>query len=357
MFRSMYISTTSLLQNQKILDVTSNNLANANTNGFKKDVVISEAFPELLLKKINDNVDMDNHERFTGVKFNQEDAICNAKINSGYFKVNTSAGNGYAREINFTVDEQGYLRTFSRNSKGTINTNGKSYILGRKGRLKVNRDNFTIDKFGNLFSDGQKIDNLITFPSYDVIGTTSGGVRFSNIATNFSQGELYPTGNKMDFGLKGEGFFKVQTPGGVKYTRDGSFSLNNRGEIITSEGYFVLGQYGSIIPEGDEFYINEAGEIIKDGQVIDKLDIVNVENKEQLRKCGDNLYEVAEGMEAKEIDFEGTVNRGFLEKSNINSIKEMINIINTMKNFETNQKVIRSLDEMLSKAANDIGRV
>lgn len=358
MFRSIYISTTSLLQNQKKIDVTSNNLANANTNGYKKDVVITEAFPEILLSKINDKFDMDNHEKFKGVKYQKdEDFICTASINSGYFKVKTDAGNGYAREIKFTVDKEGYLRTFSRNSDNSLNTNGKSYILGRKGPIIVNKENFDIDKMGNIYSDGQKIDNIVTFPSFDVIGTTSGGVRLSNIATDFSQGELYNTGNSLDFGIKGKGFFKIQTPQGVRYTRDGSFSLNNLGEIITSEGYFVLGQYGSIIPEGDSFLINENGEIIKDGEVIDKLDIVNVKNVEHLRKCGDSLYKIEEGMEAEEIPFEGNVLRGYLEHSNISSIREMVNVINVMRNYESNQKVIKSLDEMLSKAANEIGRV
>lgn len=358
MFRSMYISTTSLLQNQKRLDVASNNLANVNTRGFKKDIVISESFPELLLKKINDKNDLDNQETFKGVNFNKgENDIYTASINSGYFKVKTVAGKGYSRDLKFTVDGEGFLRTFSRNNAGALNTTGTSYVLGKNGKIKVNKENFNIDEKGNVFSDGQKVDNMVMFPSPDVIGTTSQGVRLSNISTDFSQGELYTTGNKLDFGIKGDGFFKIQTDEGIRYTRDGSFSLNNRGELITSEGNFVLGQYGSIIPEGDKFEVDEYGQIVKDGEVIDKIDVVNIENKEDLRKIGDSLYKIDDNVTANETEFKGNVHRGFLENSNINTVREMVDVINIMRNYETNQKVIKSLDEMLSKAANEIGRV
>lgn len=356
MNNSLYIAATSLMQNQKKMDVVSNNLANINTTGYKKDLVISESFPEVLLSKINDTIDYDNHRPFEGVKVETDGEIYKLSINSGYFKVKTPAGIGYTRELQFTIDENGYLRTSHRNSNGNIETVGENYVLGKNGPIIVEGNDIQIDDKGNVISNGQTLDNLIVFPPPNVIGTTSAGVRLDRIATNFTQGNLIETGNSLDFALKGEGFFKIHTNQGIMYTRDGSFTLNDNGELITTEGHFVLGQYGSIIADGNDFTINENGEIIRDGEVVDRLDIVQVINNEHLRKQGNNLYAIEEGIEPEEILFEGQVLQGYLENSNVDTIKEMVNMISLLRSYEASQKIIKSQDELLEKAANEIGR-
>jgi len=357
MNNGLYISTTSLLLNQKRMEVISNNLANGNTTGFKKDIVLAESFPEVLLSKINGGIDMDNHGPFKGVKVEQNGDVFTLSIDSGYFKVKTPAGVSHSRDLRFTIDQDGYLKTLYKNTNDAIKTDGENYVLGKQGPIRVEDRNIEIDKNGNLLSNGQIVDNLITFTPLHVIGTTSGGVRLDKIVTDFTQGSLMETGNNLDFALKGDGLFKVQTNQGPMYTRDGSFSLNEYGELITTEGHLVLGQYGSIALTGENFTINNSGEIIQNGNVVDRLDIVNVNNKEYLRKQGDNLYKLLDGVEAEEVPFNGQVLRGYLENSNIDTIKEMVNMITLMRNYETSQKMIKSQDELLEKAVTEIGRV
>ena len=87
------------------------------------------------------------------------------------------------------------------------------------------------------------------------------------------------------------------------------------------------------------------------------LDIVDLDNKEYLRKVGNNLYQMAEGEDGEEIPFDGEVLQGYLEESNVDSIREMVEMITLLRNFEAGQKAIRVQDEMLEKSSNEIGRV
>ncbi|WP_352419433.1 flagellar hook-basal body protein [Proteiniborus sp.] len=357
MNNSMYIAASALLQNQKNIDVISNNLANANTTGFKKDIAISESFPEVLLSKINDRVDMDNHRAFSGVNVERDEDSYTLSINAGYFKVNTPAGISHSRSIRFTVDDNGYLKTYYKNLNDELKTDGENYVLGKNGPIRVEDRNIEIDNRGNVISGGQIVDNLITFPPFNVIGTTSGGVRFDKIATDYTAGIITETGNKLDFALQGDGFFKVQTPNGVAYTRDGSFTLDANGELVTNEGHAVLGQNGPIVLGQESFEVNEYGDIIIEGQVEYNLDIVKIDNKEYLRKQGDNLYTTVDNVDAQEARFDGQVLAGYLETSNVNTIKEMVNMITAQRSYESNQKVIQAQDQLLDKVVNELGRV
>jgi flagellar basal-body rod protein FlgG len=357
MYNGIYISATSLILNQKRMEILSNNLANVNTTGYKKDLVLSESFPEILLKKINDKADMDNFKPFKGIEVEREGDVFKLNIESGYFKVMTPAGVGHTKTLQFTIDEEGYLKTFYRDKDGDIKTDGKDYVLGKNGRIMVENGDIEIDANGNVISNGKVIDNIVVLPNPSIIGTGSAGVRLDRVAINYSQGNLIETGNSLDFALKGDGFFKIHTDKGVMYTRDGSFTLNDNGELITKDGHFVLGQYGSIIVDGRDFTINENGEIVKDGEIIDKLDIVRISNEEYLRKQGNNLYKMVDEVEPEEQSFDGQVLRGYLENSNVDTIKEMTNMITLLRNYEASQRVLKSQDELIGKAVNEIGKV
>lgn len=357
MNNSMYIAASALLNNQKNIDVITNNLANVNTNGFKRDLSISESFPEVLLSKINDRTDLDNHRAFTGVNIERQGEEFKLSINSGYFRVSTPAGVGHSRSLKFIVDEDGYLKTDYRNINGELKTDGENYVLGQNGPIRVEDENIEIDNSGNVIVNGEIVDNLIMFPPLNVIGTTSTGVRFDRIAVDYTQGTLLETGNKLDFALKGNGFFKVETPNGLAYTRDGSFTLNEYGELVTKEGYAVLGQNGAIVLGKDDFQIDSNGDIIIEGIVEDRLDIVALENSEMLRKQGNNLYTILENIEPEEVEFDGQVLTGYLESSNVNTIQEMVNLITAQRSYETSQKIIQTQDELLGKVVNELGRL
>ncbi len=357
MNNSMYIAASALQLNQKTIDVISNNLANTNTTGFKKDIVISESFPEVLLSKINDRVDLDNHRPFRGVNVERNGEIFSLTIDSGYFKVNTPAGIGHSRSLKFIIDDNGYLKTFYKNTSDELKADGENYVLGNNGPIRVEDRNIEIDNRGNVISGGQIIDNLITFPPFSVIGTTSGGVRFDKIAVDYTSGIVTETGSKLDFALQGDGFFKVQTPNGIAYTRDGSFTLNTNGQLVTKEGYIVLGQNGPIELGQNSFEVYENGDIIIEGQVENRLDIVNIDNKEYLRKQGNNLYTILDNIQPEETLFNGVLLSGYLETSNVNTIKEMVSMITAQRSYESNQKVIQAQDQLLDKVVNELGRV
>ncbi len=360
MLNSMYIATTAMKLNQKTMDVTSNNLANVNTTGFKKDIPVVESFPEVLLAKINEKPDMDMQKPFTGVKVeNPEDDVYSLSINTGFFRVITPGGTSHNKDLEFTVDKDGYLKTFYRDVDGNKQVNDENYVIGRdKKPIRAEGGNIAINPNGNVTSNGQVVGNLLFFPGPEVIGTTNAGVKLDKIVTDFSDGGIIDTGNKLDFAIRGPGFFKVQDQEGKQYyTRDGSFTTDQTGTLMTKDGKAVLGENGPIVLGGTDISVSEDGTISFDGQVAGKLNIVVVANKDDLRKTGDNLYVAVENGEIQEEPFTGQIINEYIESSNVDIIKEMVSMITGFRNYESNQKVINTQDELLGKVVNDLGKV
>lgn len=348
MNRGLYIGASSLLANQRRMEVLANNLANVNTTGYKKDISLTESFPEQLLMKIRagrPNIRFEDENEFT---YEANGDIHVARTNNGYFVVRTPRGNSYLKEIRFTIDEEGYLRTFYRDGREDLNTDHENYIL---------------DQNGNPLQAGAAglealLQNSIQYPPSRVIGTISAGVNFQKIVTDFTQGEIVESGGVFDLALKGSGFFRVlDQEGNIYYTRDGSFTLNEAGILVTSSGHFVQGLRGNISIGQGEVVIDRNGQVIVNGNVVDTLNIVDLENREFLRKVGEGLYIMAQGVEAEEIPYEGEVLQGHLESSNVNAINEMVEMISLLREFEMGQRLIRMQDEMLEKAVNEIGRI
>ncbi|KAB3539691.1 flagellar hook-basal body protein [Alkaliphilus pronyensis] len=357
MLRGLYTAVSAMQTTEKKMDVTANNMANVNTTSYKKDVVITESFPDVLLQKINGKI---SPEHFTNkpMVIEQQGDGYQLKTESGYFTVKTELGNSYNSEIRLAVDKSGYLRTFSLDPNGNIDTSNGNLVLNSAGQqIFVGEDPFQITENGQVVVNGQSVGSIINRGYNNTIGTINGGLRLNHIEVNFSQGTLQETGNNLDIALKGTGFFKVFTPDGEMFTRSGSFTLNDNGEIITPEGYFLAGQWGSILADGQDFQLTEKGEIIVNNEVVDQIEIIDIENTKSLRKHGLGFYYPEEGTEIEEREFTGEVLQGFLEASNIDPIREMIEMINTYRAYESNQKVISSYDEILKKATNEIGRI
>jgi flagellar basal-body rod protein FlgG len=177
------------------------------------------------------------------------------------------------------------------------------------------------------------------------------------LSVDFSQGDLKNTGNTLDLALADEGFFKVQTPAGTRYTRNGNFVLNNESILVTQKGDRVLGEGGEIVIEGGNVVVNRQGEVFVDGEMIDKLSVVNFESLDKLTKEEGSLFKHPDGGSA-EIPAENVaVEQGALEGPNVVIVKEMTNMIETQRTYEAYQKVIQSLDESDAKAINELGQV
>ncbi len=175
--------------------------------------------------------------------------------------------------------------------------------------------------------------------------------------TDFSAGPLKHTGNPLDLALEGDGFFCIKTEQGTQYTRNGNFSLDQDGTLVTMDGLSVLGEGGPINIEGNTFTVDIKGNISVDGSQIDTIKIVGFQNPDALKKTGNSLFAIADknAVESK-VEFTG-VSQGFIELSNVNAIRMMTEMIEVLRGYESYQKAIKTADEANAKAINDVGRV
>lgn len=249
MIRGLYTAASSMDVLEKKTNIRSNNLANANTNGFKKSEAITASFPKMLLNKIDAN------------KADQE------------------------------------------------------------------------------------------------IGELETGAYLERSFKDMSQGDFKRTDNALDFAIEGSGFFVIDTETGEKYSRDGNFSINADSELVTQSGNPVLDNNGNpiqLIPDQD-FRVSADGQItFNNGLQGAQIALVDFENEANLAQVGDNLY-TNQG-EAEPEPSQAGIAQGYLEGSNVKIVEEMAKMIKTTRHYESNQKVISSIDESLNKVINEVGR-
>lgn len=178
----------------------------------------------------------------------------------------------------------------------------------------------------------------------------------SSSVTHSSQGSLKETGNPFDMALddNGRGFFTIQTPEGIKFTRAGSFRLSTSGYLVTNDGSFVLGHRGPMKLNGSNFQVSNEGVVSVDGKPVDRLLVTVFDDTKQLKRAGDSNF-VAEGGVRATTDFQ--LKQGYVEQANVNSINEMVDMMMVMRNYEANQKVLQAHDQRLQKTVNELGRV
>jgi flagellar basal-body rod protein FlgG len=190
-----------------------------------------------------------------------------------------------------------------------------------------------------------------------MIGTMGTGALVSEISVDYSQGAVQETGNPDDIYLNGPGFFAVNAPapgdpGRICYTRNGQFKVDGEGYLALN-GYRVLGEAGEIQVGDAGFTVLPDGTVEAGGAQVDKLRLVEFTGVNGLRKEGDGFYTDSQGTGGQAAFT--TVKQGFLERSNVNVIDEMSGLLSVMRTYETNQKLIQSHDELLSKAVNQVG--
>ncbi len=173
--------------------------------------------------------------------------------------------------------------------------------------------------------------------------------------TDFSAGSLKHTGNPLDLALEGDGFFCIKTEQGTQYTRNGNFSLDQDGMLVTMDGLSVMGDGGPINIAGDTFTVDVKGNISVDGNAVDTIKIVEFQKQDALKKTGNSMFAIADN-NAVESRVENTgVSQGFIELSNVNAIRMMTEMIEVLRGYESYQKAIKTADEANAKAINDVG--
>jgi flagellar basal-body rod protein FlgG len=174
--------------------------------------------------------------------------------------------------------------------------------------------------------------------------------------TAFQQGSIQKTGNPLDMAIEGEGFFKVKTPLGIRYTRAGSFIVNREKVLTNADGFPVLGKQGEIMVSGQNIAIERNGTVKADGGEIGQIALVTFPDLDVLKKEGHTLY--SSDLPEKETEVQDPlIHQGSLELSNANAMEEMVNFIDAMRTFESCLKIIQSQDEMDGKAVNELGRI
>jgi flagellar basal-body rod protein FlgF len=172
-----------------------------------------------------------------------------------------------------------------------------------------------------------------------VVGTQSTAVQVDTIQTDFTPKPSRDTGEPLDFAITGEGFFSVQTAQGVRYTRNGQFTVSPQGLLVTASGDPVLGRGGRTLQVGADGRVDPLA-----------LDLVTLTGA---RKEGDNLVVGTPGGGPAGSQ----VRAGALETSGADAARSMVDMIASLRSFEAGQRVITTIDETLAKAANTVGTV
>jgi flagellar basal-body rod protein FlgG len=189
-------------------------------------------------------------------------------------------------------------------------------------------DRSTQKSFGDML-----LSNSVTGQTVGPLGL---GSRIDTVTTDVTAAPARETGEPLDFAVIGDGWFGVQTPQGTRYTRNGQFGLSAQGTLVDSLGNQVMGKGGGPVRVG----ANGRPDPLQ-------LGVFNVTNP---RKIGDSYVTGAGGGAAT-----GTVRQGALEGSNADPSRSMVDMIASFRAFESGQRVIRTIDETLAKAANNVG--
>lgn len=188
------------------------------------------------------------------------------------------------------------------------------------------------------------------------VGSLGLGSYTAEIATDHAQGAMTVTGNPFDLAVSGEGYFAVQTPEGVRYTRDGSFYRQANGALVTARGQAVLNAQDRpiILPDSPNITIGAKGEIMDGRNSIDTLQFVQFDDRRAVLKQGDNLYRPQEGAVPQAAT--GDIQQGMLERSNVNIASEMVSLINNYRIYEAGSRALVTQDAMTDKTVNEVGR-
>ncbi len=298
----------------------------------------------------------------------------------------------FAQEVSFAMDSQwpllsGALAQEKRlevisNNLANVNTNG------------FKRDMPIFGAETPIAPDPLKTAPVQPTPAFGVL---------DEVFTDFAPAPLRETGEPLDLAIDGDGFFAVRTADGIRYTRDGSFTLNQDGEIVTKQGYRLLSGTDPLVmpPGGGIIRVDMEGKVfvqpieaarapnepgapsIARGTSpieVGTIFLSHFSDLNRLKKIGDTLYEAVdmepetilpEGRKVEgpgpmqfSLDYPepspfavGRIRQGALEMSNVNPVNEMVSMINVLRSYEAAQKALQTSDEVAGRAANDVGRL
>lgn len=299
MWRGLYTAATGMITETQRTDVISNNLANAATTGYKRDYTVHREFENMLIKRVYDKAD-------------------------GGSVGMTAEGFNILGDLGTSSDDVTRIKGFSVNSNNN-----------------------------------------------DGIGQLGLGDYVTEIAVDHAQGPFQTTGNTFDLAISGQGLFAIQTPNGVRYTRNGAFFRNQDGVLQDIRGYNLLDTNGNAItiPQNignERIVVTGNGTIFAADQAnqqqrqLAQIQLVQFNNRRAIQKQGDNLFYAVpdnNGNVAQPQQATGQIVQGMLEKSNVQIVNAMVELIHNQRMYEAGAKAVTTQDTMLESSVNQVGRL
>jgi flagellar basal-body rod protein FlgG len=194
---------------------------------------------------------------------------------------------------------------------------------------------------------------------HPVLDTMSGGLFETPVYTDFRQGSIVPSNNTFDLAVDGDGFFALQTPDGLRYTRDGRMIMGRGGSLVhAASGAAVLDAEGQTIlldPSSTEpTKIDATGRIRQGRAVVGRVGLVDFADKQQLDKTGENLYDAGG---AKPTVATGQIRQHAYEASGIQPVESLVQMIDATRAYEMNARLITMQDDSLGQTVNELGRI
>lgn len=188
------------------------------------------------------------------------------------------------------------------------------------------------------------------------IGAVGFGPAIATVDNDLNQGTLVETGWELDVALQGDGFFAVQTPEGVRFTRAGDFRRSPDGLLVTAEGHPVLGVNGVLRIADERVAISSSGEVVAGDRTIGRLRLAAFANPEFLERSVGGTFAPTDAAGAEQAASSAIVLQGFLENANVDAAAATVEMMAAFRAFEANQQAIRIQDETLRLAANELAR-
>jgi len=246
--------------------------------------------------------------------------------------------------------------------KGIYSAVSAMIASANKQALNVhNTANLDTPGFKEVFTTMQEFEKTDVYPnaanngngSSESIGQLGLGVMTTETRSKFSDGALQATNHPFDFALQGDGFFRIRTASGERFTRDGRFIRDANENLITVDGNSVLDSNGNPIqiPDG-EISVDSTGAVSINGELTLELGIAEFARPEtQLEKDEGNLFKALET--PTQATSNSTVHQGYLEMSNVS----LVDLLISTKTYEAAQKMVQNQDELLGKTINSLGRL
>jgi len=246
------------------------------------------------------------------------------------------------------------------------------YVSVSAARAEESRLRTVLNNIANVQTTGYKQDKTATTDFHEMLLSRLGGPPVGDEAlpelgalatsaaaqvpvVDFSQGPLVDTGRPLDLALSGPGFFAVQTPEGVRYTRFGNLRTDASGLLTQPDGNPVLGVNGQLHLGPGTIRVDGEGIVFVDGREAGRLRLVEIP-PETIRKAGANYFEALDETAAQPARHTA-VNQGFLEGSNVDSARAAIELMEVLRSYSAAQECVRLQDEVTGRAAGELGRL